>query len=948
MRQTLAIITLVVLGAGCGRRSDTRPVPDVSAPRDAQEQVALDVRLFWFDDALPLPDEPDFGRFDPRFYRVSEVSLDGPWLFAFDPQGDGEARGLHVPPFDEENYPEEIEVPYPWQSVLSGVGPEPPDVWAKFGSERELDSYRGQVWYARTVPVPEPLGSGERLILRLGAADWMSEVWVNGVAAGGQAGGFVPHEVDLTDRMEPGGKEIAIAVRVTDWCDDEPSALLGKQGTTWYSCAGGLWQEVTLIRRPAIYVDSVQETMDRAGDGLVKVMVDVRSAVAETGQDDRTMGLVVRVRYRCLEEMCGTTCDGSAIAAVEAGHAEVALDLSGVPVWSPDKPCLVVRSVELAGEAVWDRVDGYMARRNLSIDWYPGHSPKEQTDPQHQFKAVFSDGKPLFLRSVLDQGYHPEGLYSYPSREDRRGDLEAMKQLGFNGIRQHLKPEAPWFYAMADAVGMWVVYDLPAPATDAASGPDAPWRPVYESTMRRLVRRDSSHPCILWWVLFNEGWGVATPAYWTTKEGQGYVRGLVEEVRQLDPGRPVEDHSPGGISDFLSMGQYPHVESDVLSFHNYSGDVSTITKRVWQVMESFYPGATAHFFGGQVQGGEPLFNSEFGGLAADDTRGDGTYLLHVWLNELNQHAKLQGYVFTEAYDVEWERNGLLTYRRTPKEFGLGELGLQLSDLTGDPYLVLGPQCILEVKPGEEFHVTWGIRSSLAQSGLEGHVELVALGDVSVSVVADMPLPAWSVTGGYSEMGSVAFSAPEQPGVYALRASSPSGGGTLRNGLYLVVDDGVSGSGVTEADVEKGNGVSCVPDGACYCEGQCELGLRIPTPGPGRYRISLEGELASFDAAMPQTDDRLRMTSLELRVNDEGVRGALVADCPADHRGVLSLSRHLKELRGLYGFWGSYDLGVVDVGETVKISLRSFDNGVTLFLRGGGRYLRAPHVVFTEE
>lgn len=956
MKRISTFVSLVVLSYCCGTGGSCTSVgSDVSGVgADAAEvaadaaDLAADAWAFWFDDTLPLPEALDFERWDPRAYRTSEVRLDGAWLFAFDPLSDGEDRGMPMPPFLAENYPEEIEVPYPWQSVLSGVGPEPPEAWEKFGSEKGLASYRGDVWYARMVPIPNSLQTGERLILRLGAADWKSDIWVNGVLAGSHEGGFTPHEVDITDYVEAGGTQAGVAIRVTDLCDDEPAALLGKQGTTWYSCSGGIWQEVTLVRRPAVHVRSVADGMDVARDGSVAVHVAVGTAEGGAGgnRNDKPE-MVVRVRYRCLEDMCGKACEGSAFGEVEEGLAEVVLDLSAVPVWSPDRPCLLIRSVELAGEGVWDRVDGYMARRNLAIDWFPGHSPQEQSDPQEQYKAVFSDGQPVYLRSVLDQGYHPDGLYNYPSKEARRGDLEAMKQLGFNGIRQHIKPEAPWFYAMADAVGLWVVYDFPAPATDAASGPEAPWRPVYKETMRQLVLRDLSHPSILWWVLFNEGWGVATPAFWTTKEGQEYVRGLVEEVRQMDPGRPVEDHSPGGISDFLSMGQYPHVESDVLSFHNYSGDVLAIAQRVKLVVESFFPGAAQHFFGGRVQAGEPLFNSEFGGLAADDTRGDGTYLLHVWLNELNRYAKLQGYVFTEAYDVEWERNGLLTYDRLPKEYGLDELGMQMADLAGDPYLVVGPEAIVEAKPGESVDVAVGIRSSRALEGQTLRLEMVQLEGAGPQVLEEQTRGPWSVPAGYTEMESFAWVAPTKPGVYAIRAGMTGPSGSVRNGLYLIVDDGVSGSGVTAEQIEKG-GVTCVADGGCYCEGLCELSMVVPTPGPGRYRITLEAELASFDPTMPQTDSRLRMTSLELKVDDEGVRGALVADCPADHRGVLSLSRHLKELRGLYGFWSSYDLGVAQVGETVKISLKSFDNGVMLFLRGGGRYLKAPQVRFTEE
>ncbi len=947
MKKTL-LHALVVLVLGCGTRAGGLDgggpdlVGEVRAPQDLAGGDF--VGLAWPDEAAYPEANLDMERWDPRFYRQSEVSLNGSWAFVFDPEGSGLQQGLQEPPFGHEKYPEEIQVPFPWQSVLSGVGPEPPDTWAKFGSEDKLNSYRGDVWYSTTIAVPPDLASAEHLVVRFGAVDWKATVWVEGTEVAAHEGGFTSFEVDVTPWAKQGTQGIGLAIRVTDLCDGEPASLLGKQGTTWYTCAGGIWQDVTLIRRPAVYVAEVLDRMDMDGSGKVKVEVQVGGLES---QGAPVPGVRARMRFQCVEALCGKECGGVAEAAVEGGRGLFAVDLSAVPTWNPATPCLMTRVIELGGPDFYERTEGYFARRNLSVGWMPGHSPDDTSDVTQQYQGLFSAGVPIYLRAVLDQGYHPDGIFQNPSRSSRQSDIQSMKELGFNGIRQHIKPEAPWFYAMADALGMWVVYDFPAPATDAASGADAPWRPVFGQTMEQLAQRDLGHPSLLWWVLFNEAWGVANPPYWSTQEGQDYARGLYDRLKELDPGRPIEDHSPGGVSDFLSMGQFPHVESDLLSFNMYAWKVEDIETRLAAAMATFFPGSTTHLFGGRVQAGEPLFNSEFGGLAADETRGDGTYLLHSWLNQLHRYSRLQGYVFTQAYDVEWEKNGLLTYDRVPKQYGLTELGMTMADLTGDPYLVLGPRAIIEAAPGEGLSLELGLSTSVPMEVTGVQIQVL---DSKGIAVATLELPGLTALGGYSALEAVELTAPTESGIYVVRALAETQGKPVRNGLYLVVDGGYEPQ---EGDVDvqavlKEPGVTCAADGACFCAGWCDLSVVMPTPGQGRYRVIFEGEMASYDSAMPQTDDLLLMSSLEIRVDDEGVKGALVADCPADHRGVLSLVRHFEELRGLYGSWVSHDLGVVNLGSQVKITFRSYDNGVALFFRGGGRYLRPPRVRFEAE
>lgn len=921
-------------GGGPAGTEDARPAADTAAGPDAgpatsdttpADGVTPDAGTGG-EDPGPPPDHVDLDRYDPRLWRPDEISLAGEWLFAFDGDGRGEDRGLAGSP---DGYDLRIVVPFPWQSVLSGVGPEPPSTYAAFGSEAALHTWRGVAWAAREVTVPPAWPTGERVVLRFGAVDWAARVFVDGVEVGAHTGGYTPFDVDLTEHVTP-GQPAFVAVRMDDPCDGDDGVLAGKQGDIWYTCAGGMWQDVLLLHRPAAFIRDVED-LPADGDALTL-------RVHLGGADDAGE---VRVQLACLAS-CGAPC-GPAVATAPRATGQEAVDVTfpdlGAPLWTPGRPCLLGRTATLTTGARVDTVSGYAAARRIERRWVTA------PDDPAGYQGFAVGGEPTEVRGVLDQGYDPRGLITPPSRAARREELTRIRDAGFNTVRIHIKPEEPSTYAACDVLGLLVVYDLPCPMALAPSGAEAAWRPAWEPALRELVARDKSHPSILWWVLFNEAWGLLAPPFWITDEGKAYVTSMVDLARTLDPSRPVEDNSPGGVSELLYGGALPHLRTDVLSYHLYDRDPAKMAARTDALVQQTYPGSTATMYGDEAQAGQPLILSEIGPFGADDTRGDLFWPLHGVMNAVRSAPKVQGWVLTQATDVEWEQNGLLRYDRTPKVTGLDALGLTLADLFGPAHLALGVAPGLVVAPGEALSVPMTLH---APGLLPADVTAdIALGPEPFGA----PQQTVAAAGGGPDILAIApaaVPAPQIAGVYVLSAVARSGGEPLaRDAIYVVVDDGAPApAGALEgAQWATGDAGELLPGAAVRCGGDCALEATVVTPGPGTYAVRLVAEVASHDPAGGQTDATPLPSTLTVTLDGAAVATVTLPDAPHDHRGVLS---HLlaPSLRGAWGERVDLDLGVHPLGAAVTLGLAAEGHGVQLFFRRAGRLLEHPRLELT--
>jgi len=544
--------------------------------------------------------------------RAEWLNLNGEWEFELDPGRSGEARGLAA----DAPYSWRIVLPFCPESRLSGIG------------ERD---FMPCVWYRRSFAVSEAW-RGRRVLLHFGAADYEATVWVNGRLAGRHRGGYTPFSFDVTDLLQAGGNQVA--VRVEDDTRD-PLQPTGKQSMRYesYGCrytrTTGIWQTVWLEPVAPVHVRSFRLLPD-VGQGLVTVLVEAAAGGEE---------VEVEVRATALGSLAGRA------AAATRGTACLSLALEDVRPWAPGTPFLYdLEMLVRRGGEVADRVTSYFGLREIAI----------------RGKEVLLNGRPLFQRLVLDQGYYPDGIYTAPSDEALRRDIELAQAMGFNGARLHEKVFEPRFLYWADKLGYLCWGEYPNWGVNHAH-PGALGRILPE--WLEAVARDFNHAAVVGWCPFNE-----TPR----DQDPELLRAVYRATKAVDPTRPVIDTSG-----------YVHVETDIYDCHSYQQDPAAFAAlfepfktsgapwRNWPDHDAAYAG-------------QPYFVSEYGGIwwnpgQADEKgwgyggagarpRTEQEFLERYRLltEVLLSHPKMFGFCYTQLYDVEQEVNGLHTYDRRPK------------------------------------------------------------------------------------------------------------------------------------------------------------------------------------------------------------------------------------------------------------------------------------------
>jgi beta-galactosidase/beta-glucuronidase len=443
-------------------------------------------------ESAPMHDYPR-----PQLQREHWTSLNGKWDFAID------ADGSITSP-DDVNWKRPITVPFAPETPMSGI---------------EDTSLFRACWYRRTVDTP-PLNDGERLLLHFGAVDYLATVWVNGHVAARHEGGYTPFTADITEMLAP-GKTQMIIVRA----EDDPLDLAkprGKQDwkldphSIWYPRTSGIWQTVWLERVPATYIRRLRWTPN-----VARWEVTLATLIGGERREDLRLRVRLRVADRMLAEDTYAVNDGElhrVIRLPDPGIDDARNDL----FWWPWSPTLIDADIDLldANDEPIDSVQSYTAMRSVSI----------------QGDRLVMNGRPMYLRMVLDQGYWRESGMTAPSDAALRRDVELAKEMGFNGVRKHQKIEDPRYLYWADRLGLMVWEEMPSAYRFDAS------------TVRRVTRewteaieRDISHPCIICWVPLNESWGV--PDLPDRSDQRDFVRAL-RRKRRLGEHRQRHHHDP--------------------------------------------------------------------------------------------------------------------------------------------------------------------------------------------------------------------------------------------------------------------------------------------------------------------------------------------------------------------------------------------------------------------
>jgi glycosyl hydrolase family 2 len=609
---------------------------------------------------VPRPEHPR-----PDAMRTRWANLNGRWDFRFDAQDQGVREGWEKP--GVAGYNQAIVVPFPWESELSGI--------------HQIQGAPKVAWYRRQFRIPTEFSAGERVWLRFGAVDWRADVWVNGRKVVEHEGGYTPFEADISDAVERGGENVVV-VRALDTTD--PSLPTGKQ-VGWYTPSSGIWQTVWLEARPRTYIADFR-IVTKIGPASVHVKAEI------AGLDQKKYQLGLKTKDLGVKEVSKTFEPAARPAGTTGlGKSTDAVELEAVVqdarLWTPEAPELYEATLELRDEAgkVIDTIETYFGLRSISRGRF-GEAPYER---------ILLNGKPIYLRAALDQSFNPKGLYTAPDDDFLKRDLIIAKMMGLNGLRIHIKPDEPRRLYWADRIGVLILEDMP---NTWRQNPVA--RRAWEHTMREAVARDRNHPAIIAWVAFNETWGLGKPEdYKKDRDTQGWVAKMVELIRELDGHeRLVEDNSPCN---------YDHIaQNDLNSWHFYIDDHDNARRHIEEVVARTTPGSDFNYCPGVSQSNLPLINSEYGAVSAGGGDRDISWGLRDLTTQLRRHPKIQGFVYTELTDIEWEHNGLANYDRAAKVFGYDTWlpDLRPGELLGADFIGYDAPPAIVGKPGETISV----------------------------------------------------------------------------------------------------------------------------------------------------------------------------------------------------------------------------------------------------
>jgi beta-galactosidase/beta-glucuronidase len=563
----------------------------------------------------------------PQLARDQWTSLNGKWEFSLD------RDALWSTP-NQVTWDKTITVPFSPETPASGIN--------------DTGFFRA-VWYRRQFESPV-LQSNERLRMHFGAVDYRATVWVNGTLICTHTGGYTPFSADITDCLIGSGPQTVVVCAEDDASD--LSKPRGKQDwmlephSIWYPRTTGIWQTVWLEVLPSSYISFVRWTpnLERWEIGFEAHFEGVRRE-----------GLRLSVKM-----YVGTLLVVDDTYAVVAGeiHRRIALSDPGIDdyrndlLWSPTTPTLIQVQMQLwggRGELV-DSAKSYTALRSIGV----------------QGDRFVLNGRPFQLRMVLDQGYWPETGLTAPDDDALRRDVELVKAMGFNGVRKHQKIEDPRYLFWADTLGLLVWEEMPSAYRynkDSIERLTREWAEV--------ISRDSSHPCIVAWVPFNESWGV--PDLPDSPAQRHYVQALYHLTKTLDPTRPV-----------IGNDGWESVATDIIGIHDYDESAERIANRYGshemesRLFKNERPGGRILLLEGTANANQPIMLTEFGGIAySPDTHGTWGYTRSDSAQHFAERytnlvlvvrslPSLAGFCYTQFTDTYQEANGLLYADRTPK------------------------------------------------------------------------------------------------------------------------------------------------------------------------------------------------------------------------------------------------------------------------------------------
>jgi len=914
--------------------------------------IILDMELVFSQSLeIPLPEHPR-----PDFQRAQWLNLNGRWEFQFDKNNEGEKLNWHRA---GQKFDQQILVPFPWGSPLSQITDS-----ADIG------------WYQREIKIPETW-SGNRVYLVIGASDWHTSAWLDGHFLGEHKGGYTPFEFELTPWIKF-ETEQKLIIRVDD--TEHPYKLYGKQG---YGNARGIWQTPYLEARKQTFLKYIHFSPD-IDIGKLTVVGEIE------GEVNKNTGLILNITGQG-EEMREVQ------FRIKKGQQQFSFEIpfDQPKLWSLEDPFLYEVVANLGSDLnTTDQVHSYFGFRKISVMNVPG------TDIPY----VALNNKPVYLQMSLDQAYHPQGFYTFPTDEFMRDEIIRSKKIGLNGQRIHVKIGIPRKLYWADKLGMLIMADVP----NSWGEPDQYMQKEMEYALREMILRDYNHPSIFSWVLFNETWGLFTATGDNKREylpaTKKWVSDMYKMAKGLDPTRLVEDNS---------ACNYDHVDTDLNTWHAYLPGYAW-DERLEEFSGKTFPESSWNFAEGYRQANQPNLNSECGnvwGYSGSTGDVDWSWDYHIMVNAFRKHPKIGGWLYTEHHDVINEWNGYYRFDRSEKYTGLESFdGMTLNDLHHPIQITPDIDLCVDVTPGQLVEVPLWL--SVFTHRVPGqHADLTyslrwinSIGDEKIGPVSKktIVLKPWS----WGSIDPILLKIPDEEGLAILNISMNTEGGIKIHKNFTTFrirgpkDNKISIAGrYYKYSFAAGSFVS-----QNWSLKQWDVldGIKINGAGYGHftYEMDVPDEIANEDISgiifkveasakklfgkdredagilggdymrgkgtldpsrnpnsYPMTDEEHFPSLVRVSLNGQVVNEFYLPDDPADHRGVLSWHAQLKDgkLReaGSYGYLLETifpeDL-IQEIKQNKKIKIKmevpaSYPGGIAIYGKDFGRFPLDPTLLF---
>jgi hypothetical protein len=905
---------------------------------------------------IPLPEHPR-----PDFRRADWQNLNGEWFFQFDEQNKGESENWFK---KDKVFSDKINVPFSWGAPLSGVADD-----ADIG------------WYSREIMIPETW-RGKRIFIVVGASDWKTRGWLDGVFLGENRGGYTPFEFELTKHVTYGKKQV-LTMKVDD--TDHTFKLEGKQG---YGKARGIWQTIYLEARGNLFVEyvhispeiekeefAVEGALSDQISGRALLKISVKGEHAEESQFD----FVLKNNDQSFKHTIG---------------------FSNARLWTLEDPYLydVQVTVEDENGAV-DVVNTYFGMRKIDVGNVPG------TD----FPYVTLNNKPVYLQLTLDQAYHPEGFYTFPSDAFIRDEIIRSKKIGLNGQRIHVKIGIPRKLYWADKLGLLIMADVP----NSWGEPDKDMKFETENALKGMIKRDYNHPSIFSWIIFNETWGLMTKGadgrQTYLPETKKWVFDMYKLAKSLDPTRLVEDNS---------ANRRDHVITDLNTWHAYLPGYAW-KEFLKEVVDSTYEGSGWNFSKGYVQGIQPMLNSECGnvwGYQGSTGDVDWSWDYHIMVNEFRKLPKIAGWLYTEHHDVINEWNGYYKFDRSEKFTGLESFnGMTLNDLHSMVQITPDMDLMSEVNAGTQIEIPLWLSVSTNNIPYKKAVIKYQLNWINRAGITSVDLPVINQTldiipWQYQYIDPIRISLPDQEGILNLNIKMETVAGIPVHKNFVLFRIKMQNDDSERLYTKDGinyNLVSFDPAGFMAAEWSIKQwnildGKKVNGSGSGffEYEVSLPKgipedkiEGATFNIELsskqlfgkdrtdsqimegdymrgrgthdpsrnpnsyPMTDEEMFSSYARIIINGEVIDEVFLPDDPADHRGILSWFSQPKDSKlreaGSYGYLVTSIIPsflVKEIVEDKKCTVRIevpdiLPGGIAIYGKDFGRYPLNPTFMF---